>query len=220
MSRRCVFACVLFALLQTVVVATSHAAPPPRKLKLALGPTYVDVEGATKSGTVLVVGYEQTARDYSRVFRRVEREGVTGSDGSLRIDLGRTLAPRSFWMAIDLATSAYGAMTGDGSKLREGEFLPANFRKDSAGRRREAALRFPYVHALLIRPALGVWESTAGDGGPSDGDGVLDGTIALNVSRFTKRRTKTPDLDEYKPGDLVVVFVPSQMGYVITEVAP
>lgn len=219
MSRRCVLGWFFLAFLQTAIAAGSQAAPPPRKLKLVLGTTYVDVEGAAKGGSVLLIGYEQTARDYSHVFRRVEREGIASADGSVRLDVGRELAQRSFWLAIDLTTSGYGAVAADGSKLREGEFLPGNFRKDSAGRRREAALRFPYVHAVLIRAGQGAWESTVGDGGPADDDGVLDGTIALATRGFLKRRSGSSDLDEYRAGDLLIVFVPSQMGYLVTEVA-
>lgn len=194
------------------------AAKPPHKLKLEIGATYVDVERATPGGEILLIGYEQIAREYSRGFRRVEREAVASADGKARIEIGRALESHSFWLAVDLTSTGYAAMTADGRKLREGEFLSANLHKDAGGRRRKAKARFDYVHALVVRGGTGAWQLTLADGGPLDSDGALDGTIEIDAEKFEKRRNSAV-LDEYRQADLLILFVPRQMGYLVTQVS-
>lgn len=196
---------------------SARAEKPPHKLKLDPDGSRVTVGKATPGGRVLLIGYEQTTRDYSRVFRRVEKEGVADDKGELRFELGRPIAPRSFWLAVDLMTTGYGAVTADGKKLREGEILPGAFRMKGS-RRERAIVRFDYVRVLVVRAQSGVWELTSSDGGPLDADEVLDGEIDLDVRKFARRGDGSTSLDEYRDGDLVIVFVPREMGYVVTVV--
>jgi hypothetical protein len=170
---------------------------------------------------VLLIGYERRAHDFSRVTRRVTHEGTAAANGAVRLNAppGYQIVPNSFWVAIDLTSGDYGAATGDGRKLREGEFASNNIEKDTAGRRKKILSRFDYVYMLLVRPGAGVWDATAGDGGPSDGDGEVNGQIDLAVERLTNRDTGVQDVGECHEGDLLLVFVPSQMGYVLTGVS-
>lgn len=209
--------CLLIAAFTSI---EARAAKPVHKLKLELGATYIDVERATAVGEVLLIGYELIAHEYSREFKRVEREATASTDGKARFELGREPASNSFWVAIDLTSAAYAAISAGGHKLREGEFLAANLHQDSAGHRRKARARFEYVHALVVRPRGGVWQMTAGDGGPSDADGSLNGTIDIDTHNFEQRGLKSnSELDEYREADLLFVFVPSQVGYLVTQVS-
>jgi hypothetical protein len=205
------------AVVSLLLALSVYATKPLQRLKVVAGTDHIDVDHATNGGKVLLIGYEQTARGYSRVFRRVEREGTADGKGGLRFEIGRPLAERSFWVAVDLTTTGYGAVTGDGKQLREGEILPDAFKKGTSHLDR-ALVRFDYVHVLVVRPESGVWELTTGDGGPFDTDDALDGKIELDVRKFAKRGDQSA-LDEYKNRDLVIVFVPHEMGYLITEVS-
>lgn len=200
--------------------AEMRAEKPAHKLKLNVGATFIDVERATPGGEILLIGYELVARDYSRVFRRVEREVVATADGTVRADIGRELATNSFWLTVDLASAHYAAATADGRKLREGELLEGDLLQDAGGRRKKARARFEHVYALLVRGGTAAWQMTVGDGGPLDADGELDGDIEIDAQNFERRGgKKTRDLDEYRGSDLLIVFVPRQMGYVVTQVS-
>lgn len=214
-------ATMLYLALLLLGAGSLHAAKPVARLKVDVAPAHVTVDHATRGGKVLLIGYEQRAREFSRVIRRVEREGVAAPDGSVQLDMppGYQIVPNSFWVAIDLASGNYGAVTGDGRKLREGELAGGDIKKDTSGRRKQLITHFDYVYMLVVRPGVGVWDLASGDGGPLDGDGVVDGKIELTAQQLKKRDTEAHDLEAYDAGDLLFVFVPRQMGYVLAEVA-
>lgn len=209
--------CLFFAFLLTNAAEAAHPIP---KLKVEVAADYVEVQHATRGGTVLVIGFERSAHEFSRVFRRIERQGTAAGDGSVRLPMppGHEHVANSFWVAVDLASGDYGAVTGDGRKLREGDLLADALKKDNAGRRKRVVTRFDSVFMLVIRPGAGAWDLTTGDGGPSDEDGQVNGQIDMDVSRLSRRGTGVTDFDEYREGDLVIVFVPRQMGYVLAGV--
>ena len=195
-----------------------HAAKPAQRLKLTMGMDSIDVERATNGGKVLLIGYERTARDFSRVFRRVEREGIASADGDAHFDIGHVIVSSSIWVAIDITTADYGAVSPDEKKLRAGELLPDDIKKDPEGHLAKVIVRFPQVYMLLIRPAVGVWELTSGDGGPFDGDETMNGKIELGVSTLTRRGETGTSAEDFREGDLVIVFVPAQLGYLIAGI--
>jgi len=211
---------ISYLLLVLVVASSVYGAKPVARLKVDIASSHVSVDHATRGGNVLLIGYEQRAGEFSRAIRRVEREGVAAGDGSVQLDLppGYQIAPHSFWVAIDLASGNYGAVTGDGRKLREGELAGGDIKKDTAGPRKHLVTHFDYVYMLVVRPGVGVWDLASGDGGPLDGDGEVDGKIELPVQQLKKRGTAAQDLDAYEEGDLLFLFVPRQMGYVLAEV--
>lgn len=210
---RCVV--VFLSLFSTGLV---HAAKPAKRLGVALTASRISVQKATAGGVVLLVGYELTARDYSPVYRRVQHEQTAGAGGSVEFDLGREIAARSFWVVFDLTSGSYGAAAASTKPLREKELKNQAFKKESNGKLKKIETHSDYIYALAVRPGVGVWEVTVGDGGPEDDDGVLDGKIGVSVGRLRKIAKTTGEIDEFQEGDLVAIFVPHQMGYLITEV--
>jgi hypothetical protein len=174
----------LFAFLLLVSAMASHGEKPPHRLDVALTSNGVSVKKATAGGSVLLVGYELTARDYSPVYRRVQRDQTAGADGSVQFDLGRPTASKSFWVVFDLTSGSYGASGTAARPLREKELRKEAFKKESNGKRKKVETQFDCVYALAVRPGVGVWDVTVGDGGPEDDDGVLDGKVGISSGRL------------------------------------
>lgn len=194
--------------------------PPPQAhhLRMTMNGEVLEIERATPGGTVLLVGYEHFVRDFKPVYRRVHREGTAAADGSLRIAMGRPVVVQSFWVAFDLQTGGHGAVAGSKQELREAELPQNTFRNGSNGKKSKLEIDLDYVYVLTIRPTVGAWEMTAGDGGVSDEDGALNGKIATGSVRLGRTRHAQSDYDAFEEGDLVATFIPHQMGYLITQV--
>ncbi|MFL6245017.1 MAG: hypothetical protein ACJ74H_03260 [Thermoanaerobaculia bacterium] len=212
---------IAFLLAGIVVAAGSSAAPnpaPAHQLRMSLSADAIEIEHAAPGGTVLVIGYERIVRDFAPVYRRVQRERIADSNGSVSVPIGRPIAPTSFWVAFDLETGGHGALGGSKHKLREGELPDAAFRKGSNGKKTKFSTAMDYVYVVAIRPRGGVWETTVGDGGESDDDGSLNGRIETDSGRFLKTKHARGDLSAFEEGDTVAMFVPHQMGYLVTRV--
>lgn len=201
-----------------LIAPMAQAAKPPRRLGVTVGATSVTVERATAGGTVVLIGHALFRRDYAPVHLRVYREGTAGGDRTVRFELGRPIEPKSFWVAFDLATGAYGAESSPQQKLREAELPDEAFKKEPNAKRKKIGLPLNYVYTLVIRPGQGVWELTAGDGGETDDDLALDGQVHLAAARMKGVAKTAAALDDFQKGDVVAVFAPHAMGYLVTEV--
>lgn len=209
---------VLFVLVVLLLAGTvAKAGTPPKNLRLTMSGDSFRVEKANPMSEIILVGHEISSSGYSPVYRRVYREATTDAAGVASIDLGRPVADVSFWLAFDVSTGAYGALTARGQKLRDGE-LPSNrLKKDSGGKLKRLELPLDYVYILVVRPGTGAWELVAGDGAEGDTDGNLNGVISIDSPKMRSRK-KAPAMDAYEDGDVLVVFVPRQNGFLITEV--
>ncbi len=210
---------LLFAGIGMAVQGNAAPKPAPaHHLRVTVTAEAVEVERATPGGPVLVIGYERIVRDFSPVYRRVQREATADARGSVAVPIGREVAPSSFWVAFDLESGGHGASGGTKLKLREGELPDSAFRNGSNGKKSKFFTAMDYVYVVAIRPRVAVWETTAGDGGESDDDGALNGTIEMGSGRFVKTRHAREEFAAFEQGDVVAMFVPHQMGYLVTRV--
>ena len=203
------------------IAAEGSAAPKPapaHRLRVTASADAIEIERATPGGMVLVIGYERIVRDFAPVYRRVQREGIADAKGSGAVPIGREIAPTSFWVAFDLQSGGHGATGGSKLKLREGELPETAFKKDSNGKKSKFFTATDYVYVVAIRPRVAVWETTVGDGGESDDDGALNGKIEMGSGRFLKTKHARDDFSVFEEGDVVAMFVPHQMGYLVTQV--
>jgi len=201
-----------------LTASAAQAAKPPRRLGVTVGTTDVTIERATAGGKVILIGYELFRRDFSPVYRRVYWEGTAANDRTVRFDLGRDIEPKSFWVAFDIASGAYGAESSTTQKLLEAELPDEAFKQDPDKKRKKIEARLDYVYAVVIRPGNGAWELTAGDGGETDDDRALDGRIHLAAGRMKGVAKTAAALDDFQGGDIIAVFAPHRMAYLVTEV--
>lgn len=194
------------------------AAKPPRRLDVQCANREVQVRHATAGGEVILIGYELTTFRDAPLHRRVWRGAIAGDDGTVAIDLGRDIAPISMWVAFDVATGAYGSGTARSLKLREADLPPQALERGAGGKVEKIETRVDQIYSFVVRPGVGYWEAAAGDGAAGDDDGVLDGRIRFSPKGLRKIGRSANDFDDLRDGDILAVFVPRQMGYLITEV--
>lgn len=207
------------AILTTLESGAAPKPAPAHHLRVTLTADAIEIEKAAPGGTVLVVGYERIVRDLEPVYRRVQRERTADASGSVTIPIGRPIASVSFWVAFDLETGGHGAVGGPKRTLREGELDENGTLKNGpGGKKTKFVARVDYVYILAIRPKAGAWEVTAGDGGASDEDGSLNGGFQTDAGRFGRSKHTQTDFDAFAKGDIVAMFIPHQMGYLITRV--
>lgn len=209
----------LIALIVLVCAAqAADAAKPPRSLAVAVSTDRIEIRRATPGGGVLLIGYELDSQAYSPVYRRFYAERTADGTGSVELDFGRPIVANSFWVAFDLTAGTYGASAHPSRTLREADVPDRALKRNSGGHLEKIEAQLDYVYTLAIRPGVGVWDAITGDGGPSDADGGLDGKIEVAPGRLKKSRKTAGDLGEFREGDIIAIFAPHRMAYLITEV--
>ncbi len=178
-------------------------------LDLAIAGANVTVTGATPKGRILIVGYGRgwNAEEYATTFKRslsllkADDRGVLTVEGKATED--------SVWTAIDVDAGRCGAV-GMSSTASRRERL----RNDALERRNEAftglTARLPLVQSIVIRPGRGVWELTAGDGGPEDEDHQQNGRTTVALNAMEALGASGPPPDQLQRGDVVLLFSPHQ----------
>ncbi|HJQ39377.1 MAG TPA: hypothetical protein VKB93_19725 [Thermoanaerobaculia bacterium] len=205
-------------------VGVAHAAKPPRRLGVTVSASTVRVERGSAGGMVVLLGYELRSLYDSPVHRRVYRQQPADDRGIVQFDLHREVERLSVWVAVDVASGAYGSTASSSLGLREAELPDEALKRGKDGRLDSIEAKSAYVYSLLVRPGIGSFELTAGDGAAGDGDGVLNGRIQLPVRELrpigkdARNRRMTAQSETFRAGDVLVVFLPQQMAYFITEV--
>ena len=194
------------------------AAKPPRSLEVVAGERSIGVAKASPGAKLILIGYEYAFNGESRVVRHVRREANAGPTGSASFDLNRELAARGFWVAFDLSSGAYGAAAQGKHGLREAELPSRLLKKSASGKFEKVETRFELMHVIAIRPGIGAWDRTAGDGAEGDDDLILNGQTNVSAQSLRGIAGTTQDLDELKDGDLLAIFLPGENGYLVTEV--
>src|SRR3954468_4225430 len=97
-------------LLLSLLAGTAFAQQKPDKPGVAL--TFEDAavmaSGLTPGGAVIWFGVEHRIdAEYSGEMAQRYQVGTAAADGTARLDLGRSIAPRSFWVAVDLGSGDF-----------------------------------------------------------------------------------------------------------------
>jgi hypothetical protein len=176
--------CLLFLLLPALAAAQPPSgAPAPA---ITFQKTVVAVAGITPKGQALLFGVarEIAADDVATLVRRSQVLTDDDGDGTVSLDLGEEVPFRSLWVAVDLATGQVTAAAPAGYPLRLVSWRGQGIVRSSARADRvEDACTFAEV--LLVRPGVGAWQLTVGDGSSSDDDGAADGRIAAALGGAT-----------------------------------
>jgi len=147
----------------------------------------VTIRGVTPGGRVAWLG---VAREQPEYFRTtiIRRDGVLvdrDRDGIVSITLTDDVPASSVWIAVDVSSGQAAAVAADPLFDLPLEETLASAGKAGAGLVELAADRHDYLEVLFVRPAVGAWRASAGDGGVSDGDGAPDGRIQLLAGAMT-----------------------------------
>lgn len=180
-------------------------------LHVSTDESHVVVRGAQSGATVLLIGFQRTFVGYEPLFRRMERSITADPAGQAELVLDKPLKDDFFWVAVDLATGAVGSGIPPGRRGRGGELPAAALVRGAKGIRAVQA-DADYAFVVVVRPGLGVWQGTCGDGAASDSDGLANGRLQINAVGLVARRGKE-QLNELIDGDVVLVFPAHRMTY-------
>ncbi|HSN85652.1 MAG TPA: hypothetical protein VL025_02790 [Thermoanaerobaculia bacterium] len=213
--------CALFTVSPAVLPQGSPPAAPA-SLALRFEEQAVVISGLRPNGQAVGFSVAREISDGSAtIVRREEILDDTDGDGTVRFELDREVPWKSIWVAVDLATGGYVLGTPEGFPLRERTLPEAGLVRFAEGP--EALdVAGELAEVLVVRPGLGAWGLTAGDGGTLDDGEPGDRRVsfALPVARGLDRIPGNPAAPErYRPRDLVVVVDPNRMEVAVTRVA-
>ncbi len=172
----------------------------------------ITASGVTPGGRVVWFGVaREIAEHTATIVRRDRIVSDDDRDGTVRLDLDRSVPLQSIWVAIDLATGATAVATPEGFPLRRFE-LPAQSVRGGGGKPDWVEDTRGYVEVLLARPGVGAWGTAVGDGGETDEDGAYDGRLMASLADLRGVGPSPPEAPQrFSPRDVVVVLDPNRM---------
>lgn len=139
------------------------------------------------------------------------------SRSTVELDLLGPVVPDSVWVAVDLSTGEFATVAPNGPPVQSDTFLGAGIGRAPSGSGAISDLR-AQAEVLVVRPGVGAWELTLGDGSPVDGDGLADGQIEAPLDQMTPvADTPSPPTD-FAAGDTLVLIDPLSLEIVVTRI--
>jgi len=195
-------------LIGCLLVAGIGLGGPVQALEIVISEHEVEATGVSAGGEVALLS----------VWRQVNRQGGTevtlldelvadqNSDGLVVFEPGAPIPELSIWVAVDIATGE----TATGSR---GSFLPPQAEAQAVGHSGRVELGLSRAVVLWVRPGHGAFRGRLFDGGAGDGDGVVNGRVAVGPPAFDRPAGRPEQIGAlgppsrppaFAPGDLVV----------------
>ncbi|HXT52567.1 MAG TPA: hypothetical protein VN811_16110 [Thermoanaerobaculia bacterium] len=149
--------------------AAVAAQTPP---EIALDATGATISGLPAKGNVAWLMVARQVEDMGlRLVRMGDMVADEGGDGIVAVELDRPLPEQSVWVAADVKEGGYAIAAPEGFPLQVTELSASAISHEGD------AVELPshQLELLIVRPGVGAWGGTFGDGGPEDlsGDGLL-----------------------------------------------
>ena len=195
------------------------AAPLAAQPAISFEPAAVVASGISPGGQVAWFGVARESEDHAARIVRRETVATDGDrDSAVRLDLGREVPLVSIWVAVDLATGKAAVATPEGFPLRQIALPGAGAVPGGAGPDR-LELDRGYLELLVVRPGIGVWGATVGDGGVADDDGAADGRVSVALIHLRADGTSPAAPQSLGPGDLLVAIDPNEMEVAVSRIS-
>jgi hypothetical protein len=169
-----------------LIPALSEAqTPPPAKPGITFEAEAVVASGLTPGNPVVWFGVERRVDpDFSTQVVRHTEVATAAADGTARFALGREVAVRSVWIAVDQTRGEFAVAAPDGYRIAKPP-KPATRLGTGEGNRPDQFLdERPYLMGLVVRPGEGAWVFAGGDGGERDEDHESDGRLSFALDGF------------------------------------
>jgi hypothetical protein len=158
--------------------------PPKPGVALAFEDAAVTASGLTPGRPVIWFGVEHRIdAEYSGEMAQRYEVGTAAADGTARLDLGRPIAPRSFWVAVDLDSGDFLVAAPGGYRIAKPQ-KPSRVGLGDGSKADELLDDRAFLMGLVVSPKEGAWSFTGADGGPRDEDGKNDGHLRFALDRF------------------------------------
>ncbi|HSG41503.1 MAG TPA: hypothetical protein VLE27_17810 [Thermoanaerobaculia bacterium] len=180
--------------------ARAQGEPEPR---VAFEETAVVASGLTPGKPVAWLGVERIVdADLAAEVVRRSTTRTAGSDGVSRLELGRSAAQRSVWVAVDVESGRFVVAAPDGYQINRRP-RPALLDVAEGSGRSDAILDGDsYLFGLVVRPQEGAWTFQGGDGGPQDDDGGTDGRVRFALNQLEPLAGSPAAPDKVRGSDL------------------
>jgi hypothetical protein len=193
------------------------AAPLAAQPAISFEPAAVVASGISPGGQVAWFGVARESEDHAaKIVRRETVAADDDRDGAVRLDLGREVPRASIWVAVDLATGKAAIATPEGFPLRR-IGLPGPGAVPGGTGPDRLELNRGYLELLVVRPGIGVWGATVGDGGEMDDDGAYDGRVSVALAHLRADGTSPAAPQSLGPGDLLVAIDPNEMEVAVSQ---
>lgn len=161
------------------------------------------------------------ARERTTWVTHVARESqiVRDEDGDGQVVLDLEPAFHSVWCVVDLETGRFSVTVPDGFPRKERAIGSEELQVSPEGGVRTLRDDRGYVEVLLVRPRVGAWHMSAGDGAASDADAARDGFTAVEFATMEPVGNSPQPPASLEPGDLVIVVNPRNLEFSATNLS-
>jgi hypothetical protein len=219
--RNLTLALILVASYADAQPASSPISVPPRLDPGNSVPSAsISVSGITPYGKVVVLEILQLPQTRGRVISRREFLATdTDGSGTVRIDAGYA-AKVAIWCAVDLTSGLYYTTTSPGYEVRRIDLPGRGVKRGISGQLPRVAAGHECLEGLVVRPAVGAWRFTVGDGGQSDADGSLNGRVEYDIEQMSPIGNSPPAPKQLLPHDTLILIDPFTMELFTSAVTP
>lgn len=187
--------------------------------QLRIEATAIVAAGFTPGGNAVVFGVVQEPHRYWWTLVRHAEVIPVANDGTIRYE-SPSAVDRSFWAVVDLSNGAVAVGVPEGAQLRPAAAKPQSFRTDSAGLIDAFVSSRESVEILCVRPGVGAWALSNGDGGENDSDGAVNGSTMTYADAMKPLGDSPAAPASLLPHDIIIAVDPESMTFVSTEIKP
>lgn len=203
--------CLLTLLVSLWSVAAWSAPPSHTPPAIGFNGSGVAITGLAPGGPAIVFSVDRGHRGAMEGYTRHDyRLSAADAAGNARVILP-SVPQISLWCVVDLTTGAYATAAPAGYAMRRLPF-PANaLRGASNAQLNRLRLKDEFLEVLWVRPGVGAWRASVGDGGLSDEDHAVDGHLSIVPKQMEPIGAAPPPPGHYLPNDTFILINPITM---------
>lgn len=197
---------------------TASGALPQVPPSIAVNIGSISISGLTPGASAIVFSISREKRGYATGYVRhdylLRPANVLGNAGVTV----SSVSPISVWCVVDLRTGAYATATPSGYALRQIPFPNDSLRAVGNVQLNRLRLKHDFLEILWVRPAVGAWLASVGDGGESDSDHTVDGHLSVGPEQMEPLGSSPPPPNHFLPDDTFILVDPDTMEFFAIQV--
>jgi hypothetical protein len=171
----------------------------------------IAISGLTPGASAIVLSISRQTRGGIAGYGRHDyllRAADAGGNATVNLAV---VPPISVWCVVDLRTGLYAVTAPLSYPIRRIPF-PANaLRASSNAQLNRLRLKHDFLEVLWVRPGVGTWKTSVGDGGESDADHIVDGNLSIAPEQMEALGGSPPPPNHYLPSDTFILVNPDTM---------
>ena len=191
-------------------ITTAASGAPRTFAKRAGGPAVTFTAGAVNATTatpharVHFAGVVLGGGNYELRVTKPAGSALADPEGKVSFAPHGGVETRAVWLVVDGTSGGYTVTAPHGMLLREiDEFPGEGVKHNPAGALRRILLGRHNVDVFLVRPGEGTWGGNLRDGGRSDQDGAMNGSIDGDLSALVPLGGSGPTPERIGAGDVL-----------------